>query len=397
MPARPRTRLLAAPATLLVLVLGVWWGGHPRDLPGFMRDTLVADHQNRAVGEAIRSVLHDYYRPVSRAQLIDSSLSALVASLHDRFSSYLTPREYARFNASSRQQFSGVGMNVVDAKRGQRVVEVFDGSPAARAGIAPGDVIVAADHHSLAGLRGEGATALIKGRPGTSVVLTVVRGHSRRDVTVTRAVVSVPVVESRLRVVQGAKLAHVVLSTFSSGAHSDLSVAIQRMLRQGARGIVLDLRDNPGGLVEEARLVASEFIADGPIVTTRGRSQPTETLDAAGGAIAGAVPVVVLVNGNTASAAEIVAGAMQDRHRATVVGTHTFGKGVFQEVQPLSNGGALDITVGEYFLPGGRNLGGGGIKLGAGIRPDVTVRGGPSGVADPALAVALRVLATKLK
>ena len=134
---------------------------------------------------------------------------------------------------------------------------------------------------------------------------------------------------------------------------------------------MLDLRHNGGGLVEEARLVASIFLADGPIVTTRGRTQPTITLTAAGDAISPAIPVVVLVDRGTASAAEIVAGALQDRHRATIVGTHTFGKGVFQEVRPLSNGGALDITVGEYFLPSGRNLGGGGIKQGAGITPDV--------------------------
>ncbi|MCA1690430.1 MAG: peptidase S41, partial [Actinobacteria bacterium] len=160
---------------------------------------------------------------------------------------------------------------------------------------------------------------------------------------------------------------------------------------------ILDLRHNGGGLVEEARLVASIFLPDGPIVTTRGRTQPTITLTAAGDAIPRSIPVAVLVDRDTASAAEIVAGALQDRHRATIVGTHTFGKGVFQEVRPLSNGGALDITVGEYFLPSGRNLGGGGIKRGAGISPDVAVAAAPTPTRDPALDAALHAVAAKLR
>jgi carboxyl-terminal processing protease len=128
---------------------------------------------------------------------------------------------------------------------------------------------------------------------------------------------------------------------------------------------------------------------------TRGRTQPTQTLTAAGHAIAASIPVVVLVDGNTASASEIVAAALQDHHRATIVGTHTFGKGVFQEEEPLSNGGALDITVGEYFTPAGRNLGGGGIKQGAGVSPEVEVAHGVD--SQQGLAVALRTLAAKVK
>ena len=171
--------------------------------------------------------------------------------------------------------------------------------------------------------------------------------------------------------------------------------AVEHQLHGGARGIVLDLRSNGGGLVEEAQLVASIFVSKGTIVSTRGRAQPSETLLATGGAIPGSIPVVVLVDGNTASAAEIVTAALQDHRRAAVVGTHTFGKGVFQEQEPLSNGGALEITVGEYFTPDGRNLGGGGVKLGAGITPEVRV---PTGVdTSHGLNVALGTLAAKVK
>ena len=172
--------------------------------------------------------------------------------------------------------------------------------------------------------------------------------------------------------------------------------AVEHELHAGVRGLVFDLRGNGGGLVEEAQLIASIFIAKGVIVTTRGRTQPTQVLEATGGAISGSIPMVVLVDSNTASSSEIVTAALQDHHRATVVGTHTFGKGVFQEEQPLSNGGALDITVGEYFTPNGRNLGGGGVKQGAGVIPEVLV---PSNVVDTnrGLDVALSTLAAKVK
>ncbi len=200
---------------------------------------------------------------------------------------------------------------------------------------------------------------------------------------------------SATKTVHGVKLGVVALATFSPGSHGEVREAVEQVLHEGAKGIVLDLRDNGGGLVEEAQLIASIFIEHGAIVTTRARSLPTQTLSAVGDAIPASVPVVVLVDGNTASASEIVTAALQDHRRATVVGTHTFGKGVFQEEMPLSNGGALDITVGEYFTPNGRNLGGGGIKQGAGVTPEVVVA---HGVDTPhGLEVALNTLASQVK
>jgi carboxyl-terminal processing protease len=243
------------------------------------------------------------------------------------------------------------------------------------------------------------AIALIKGPPGTDVKLGVEQrrdGHtSLNTLTLTRATVNEPVVASLSKSVRGKKLGVVGLATFSPGAHGEVREGVERELRRGARGIVLDLRANGGGLVEEARLIASIFIQKGTIVSTRGRAQPNETLTAEGDAIKPPFPMVVLVDANTASAAEIVTAALQDHHRATVVGTHTFGKGVFQEEEPLANGGALDITVGEYFTPDGRNLGGGGVRQGAGIAPEVKVRRGVDG--SHGLDVALETLAAKVK
>jgi carboxyl-terminal processing protease len=187
----------------------------------------------------------------------------------------------------------------------------------------------------------------------------------------------------------------VKLAGFTSGAHGEVGSAVRKLLREGAKGVVLDLRNNGGGLLNEAVLVSSIFIPDGKIVSTRGRSRPSQVYNATGGAISTRVPVVVLVNRQSASASEIVTGALQDRHRATVVGTRTFGKGVFQEIERLSNGGALDITVGEYFLPSGRNIGGGGVDKGDGIAPDVKAQDDPETKPDEALQAALRTVAKK--
>jgi carboxyl-terminal processing protease len=274
---------------------------------------------------------------------------------------------------------------------------VFNSSPASRAGLKAHESIVAVNGRSIAGLSADRSRALIIGPPGTDVTLSIEShaGHGARTVKLTRATISEPVVASTTRTVHGVKLGVVALSTFSPGSHGEVREAVERVRREGAKGIVLDLRDNGGGLVEEAQLIASIFVKHGPIVTTRARSLPTQTLSAVGNAIGASVPVVVLVDGNTASASEIVTAALQDHHRATVVGVHTFGKGVFQEEMPLSNGGALDITVGEYYTPNGRNLGGGGIKQGAGVTPEVVVA---HGVDTPhGLEVALNTLAEHLK
>lgn len=417
-----RRRLLYVLAALLplVLVVGVWWGGHPEDLPSFARSRLIAHAQTRVVDEALARIASDYYRPVPTSSLANASIAGAVGSLHDRFSHYLSPREFHDFDQPP--SFTGIGVEVAPDPHGLIIARVFDSSPAAHAGLRAGEMIVAVNGRSIAGIPPARARAMIVGPAGTQVTLAVQpaaasaggspRGartggsHPRRTraggapsrartLRLTRAAISEPVVASATTAVHGVKLGVVALSTFSPGAHGEVREAVEKVRREGARGIVLDLRLNGGGLVEEAQLIASIFIPKGAIVTTRARSLPTETLTALGGAIPTSIPVAVLVDGNTASAAEIVTAALQDHHRATVVGTHTFGKGVFQEEMPLANGGALDITVGEYFTPNGRNLGGGGIRQGAGVTPEVPVA---HGIDTPhGLAVALRTLASQLR
>jgi carboxyl-terminal processing protease len=393
-----RRRLTYALVAMMpvLLVGGMWWGGHPEDLPSFARSGLTAHADTRAVDEAIDHIASDYYRPVPRGSLTNASVAGAVSSLGDRFSHYLSPKEFREFDGPP--SFTGIGVGVQRAKRGLEITHVFDSSPAARGGLKAGEAIVAVNGRSIAGLSADASRALIVGPSGTNVTLSIERragqGHAR-TVRLTRATISEPVVASATRTVHGVKLGIVALATFSPGAHGEVREAVEHVLHEGARGIVLDLRNNGGGLVEEAQLIASVFIRRGAIVTTRGRNQPTQTLAAVGDAISPARPLVVLVDGNSASASEIVTAALQDHRRATVVGTHTFGKGVFQEEMPLSNGGALDITVGEYFTPSGRNLGGGGIKQGGGVTPEVVVA---HGVDTPhGLAVALNTLASQVK
>jgi carboxyl-terminal processing protease len=394
---RRRRSLTPLVAVLLpvCLVLGIWLGGHPDNLPGFARDALVGDSDGRTYEEAIDTIADNYYRDVDREQLLDQSLKGAVRSLDDRFSAYFDPEAYGAFEEQTSGEFEGVGLSVEVARRGLRVLTVFDGSPAKRAGIRSGDVITAVDGDSLEGSSVEEATTRIKGPAGTPVELTVVTGKRQpREVRLRRARVDVPVVEASMERSGGKEVAHVRLSSFSSGAHGEVRQAVDRLLERGAEGVVLDLRDNGGGLLNEAVLVSSVFVADGTIVSTKGRKRPKRVFEATGNAIDSDIPVAVLVDGESASASEIVAGALQDRERAKVVGTRTFGKGVFQEVRGLSNGGALDITVGEYFTPDGRNLGGGGVKKGAGIEPEIKARDVQRTEGrDEALEVAVRAVA----
>jgi carboxyl-terminal processing protease len=389
------SRVIAPLMVIIVFVLGVWIGGHPSDLPGFMRSTFTDSHADgRLYQEAVNVIEDNYYRKVDRSDFLGKSLSAGVLSLGDKYSAYFPPHAYKAFEDQTSGTFTGVGMSVTQVPRGLRIARVFPKSPAERAGLKVGDVIIAVDGASIAGKSSTQATSQIQGEAGTAVTLRVVSGkRPARDLQLERAKVAVPVVTSEMVGSGAGAVAHVRLASFTSGAHAEVRSAIDGLLKKGAKGIVLDLRDNGGGLLNEAVLVSSIFIPEGTIVSTAGRERPRHVYEAAGGAIPTRIPVTVLVDGDSASASEIVTGALQDRKRAEVVGTHTYGKGVFQEIRPLSNGGALDLTVGEYFTPTGRNLGGGGVKQGAGIQPDVQAADDPKTKdRDEALDAAVRVL-----
>jgi carboxyl-terminal processing protease len=382
-----RTGFIVLLCALATLVAGIFLGGHPELLPGFARDALV--EEDRAIrSEIVETIQDNFYRPVDEARIDDASLKGIVDSLDDPYSAYISPKEASAFQESVTGQFEGVGMTVEKDERGLRVLEAFKGAPAAGAGIQKGDLILEVDGHSIAGMNSTLATGRIKGPAGTSVKLEVFSpgAEDTRSVRVKREKIEIPTVRGRLVERDGRKLAVVQLRGFSSGAHGVLRREIDKQLKAGADGIVLDLRGNGGGLLSEAVLVSSIFIEDGKIVSVRGRSRPERTENAEGDAIDGDVPVVVLVDGGSASASEIVTGALRDTHRATVVGTNTFGKGLVQEVEPLSNGGYLDLTVANYYLPGGKTIGKSGLK------PQVKAKDDPDTKRDEALPVALDAL-----
>jgi carboxyl-terminal processing protease len=387
-----------AAVAVVALVIGLWVGGHPSWLPGPLQSVFVSQSSEEQLIDDVYGLLQrDYYRPVNRAALINNGLAGAVSSLGDPYSHYFDPADYHAFQNQSNPHLSGVGIDVVTEPQGLRVVDVFPGSPAAKAGLGRGDLITSVGSTSLAGRSSNFSASLIKGHPGTRVTLTVRSGGRQRTVSLVRADITIPVASGHLLTYKGRRLGVVQLTSFTAGSGAELRAQVDKVLKAGARGLILDLRENGGGLLEEGVNVASIFIPDGTIVTTDGRSQPRQVYMATGGAISTRTPLVVLVDHGTASAAEIVTGALQDRGRAKVVGTHTYGKGVFQEIQPLPNGGALDFTIGEYFTPSGRNLGGGGIRRGAGIAPNIYAKTNLRAKDDTALRVAERTVAAELK
>ncbi|HEX8074651.1 MAG TPA: S41 family peptidase [Thermoleophilaceae bacterium] len=386
------TPIVALACALLALAGGLWLGGHPDRLPSGLRKAFVEeDHAVR--DQLIDKVEDGFIKKVDREKLEQASLKGIVDSLKDDFSHYFTPSEAKSFRQLLHPEFEGVGMSVVRVKQGLRVATVFKDSPAKRAGIAKDDLIVAVNGRSIAGVPSEVATGRIKGKAGTYVSLSVKSpgAPKPRVLRVKREKLDVPLAAGRLLREKGVPLAYVRLAAFDEGAHANVAEQLKPLLRRGARGILLDLRRNPGGLLDEAVATASLFIEKGPIVSTRGRTQPKRVFDAEGGAVAPALPMVVLVDRDSASASEILTGALRDRGRATVVGEKTFGKGVFQSVIPLENGGILDLTVGSYFLPKGDNL------ANKGIPPTVPARDLPKTRRDEALPIAIDVLYAKIK
>lgn len=391
---RARGAVAFGVALLAMLCAGLWLGGHPSKLPSPLRGPFVDDAAG-LTAEASGLIEDNYFRPVEDGELTDASLRGMVRGLRrryrDRFSEYFSAEGLARFNEGISGRFSGIGLSVSRVERGLRVGRVFPRSPAERAGIEAGDTIVSVNGESIAGEPSEVATAKIKGPEGTEVTIGVLRPSAgrARQVRLVRAEVALPIVTSRIEEVDGRKLGYVRMAAFSEGSHGLLRQAVRRVGRRGAEGVVLDLRANGGGLLQEAVLAASVFLPeDETVVSTRSRTQGGRMYRTVGGNLPSR-PVVVLVDRNTASAAEILAAALADNNAAKVVGTRTFGKGVFQQEVGLSNGGALKLTIGEYFTPGGINL------AGEGIAPDVEARDLPGTAPDEALRRALRVLAAR--
>lgn len=312
---------------------------------------------------------NEYVEPVERRRLIEGAIAGMVAEL-DPHSAYLPAEDYSIFQSDTEGRFGGIGVEVDFRDDYVMVIAPIEDSPASRAGMRPGDRIVAIDNISVRGQSAQDLVRQMRGEAGTKVTLTVRReGEDElRYFTLAREVIAVSSVASQ-RLAQG--VGYLRIKQFQSGTHAELLQGVADLRRGGAlQGILLDLRNNPGGLVNEASAVVDEFLSGGVIYTTRHRGRIVDEVRATPHGSLRRGPVVVLVNEYSASAAELVAGALQDHRRAAIVGAPTFGKGSVQTIVDLPGGAGLRLTTMRYYTPKGRAI------QAQGIEPTVLVEGG---------------------
>jgi carboxyl-terminal processing protease len=336
------------------------------------------------VDEVRNALSARYYRSVPDSVLRLGSVDEMISALGDPYTAYLAPADYKLLRQQTASRYTGIGVSILPEPRGLVVVSLRAG-PAQRAGIHPGDVIVQIGSTPTSQLGASTAMARILGPRGTILHLELERGGARLHVDVRRDVIQAPVVDARLLSYGGQRFGDLHLSAFRVGAAVVLGRQLRSLERAGATGFVLDLRQNPGGLLDQAVAVSSLFLDRGVVVSLAGKHSPHEVYRAVGG-VATRLPVVVLVDRLSASSAEIVAAALRDHHRATLVGERTFGKALVQSIDPLDNGAALEITIARYTTPSGADISSSGVK------PQIHVVDDPRTPRDEALLTALGVL-----
>ncbi len=390
---RVGTTALAVALVLAVLVMGIWIGGHPRQsgldrAPSAIRDRLVEPERTSAATQVLSILATDYYRELPESKLAtmeDDSVRAMVAAVGDPYTTYMSKDEFAEYLNSRAGTYVGIGIEwrVEDAQA--TVVRVTAGGPAAKAGLKPDDVILAVDGKPVTAKDHYAAMDTVKGDPDTKVVIRIKRGADVANHTMTRAEIHEQVVDSRIETVDGKKVGVVRLDRFTTGSAKEVRRAVESQAESKVAAIVLDVRSNPGGLVDEAQDIVGIFVPRGTTVaTTKHRDGPRESIVTDATPVTETIPVVVLMNGYSASASEIVAGALRDRRSAKLVGTQTFGKALIQTTRRLSNEGALKYTTASYLTPEGFDLGK------RGLPPDVTVKDNPTTPADDQLQRALK-------
>lgn len=345
----------------------------------------------RLVNQVDRLITQRALKPPSETTITAGAISGMLSSLEDTYAAYYSPTTYKELIQQQSGQFFGVGIVIGLNKASQPLVSrVFDGSPAAKAGIKAGDVISAVNSVRHAKWDLDAFVGLVRGPIGTKVTLEITRaGRAPFSVTVERAQITPPNTVSKTFGTVG----YVRLMTFNEVSANELAAAIKKFDKAGLKGYILDLRENPGGLLDSAVDVVSEFVKSGVVVRVDERGKPEEVLSVTGASITDK-PMVVLVDGNSASASEIVTGALRDAKRATIVGDTTYGKGSVQSVLPIANGGAVKMTIAHYLTPLRHAING------IGITPDVVVKMDPllqlNEPKDTQLAKALAVLRSKL-
>jgi len=363
-PRQYHSALRAAAAVLVTLTLyacdsaGAGTGVHPGDTAdlGLIQD-------------AMKQIEGNYVAPVTSGELAKDALKGMLTRL-DPHSDYMDQEQYRQMTAVTRGQFGGIGVELTLEGKVPEVIAPIDGTPAAEAGIEPGDRIVKIDTQATTGMDVEEIVKRLRGVPGSRVALTIARNdRSPFEVVLTRNIIRVVSVKSDLK---NGNIGYARVTTFTENTASELADAVARLKARGdgrLNGFVLDLRNDPGGLLDAAIDVTGIFLDGGVVVTTRGRNGSDDHVYQAppAGDLLRGTPLVVLINSASASAAEIVAGALQDHRRATVMGTRSFGKGSVQTIIPLEGRGALRLTTALYYTPSGRSI------QGQGIAPDIVV------------------------
>ena len=330
-------------------------------------------------GDIFERIRAQYVEEVDTEELIEAAINGMLTSL-DPHSSYLSPKDALKMRDQTRGEFGGLGIEVTQEEGFVKVVSPIDDTPASEAGIEAGDFITHVDGESLLGLTLDDAVELMRGPVGSEIIITVVREGETEpfDVSLIRDTIQLTAVRSRT--VGNAVVMRV--TTFNEQTYPKLKEGLEEQIAEAGgidkiSGIVIDLSNNPGGLLNQAIAVSDAFLEEGEIVSTRGRdSADSDRTNATPGDLAQGKPIVVLINGGSASASEIVAGALQDHHRAIVVGTKSFGKGSVQTIMPLRGEGAMRLTTARYYTPSGRSI------QAVGVSPDIVVAQPPVKPAD---------------
>jgi carboxyl-terminal processing protease len=321
------------------------------------------------IERTMKEVEKSYVAPVKPNELTTGALKGMLTRL-DPHSDYMDENEFRDLMATTSGQFGGVGIEISVDDGVPQVIAAIEGTPAAAAGLNPGDRIIKADGQALVGMDIEEVVRKLRGAPGTAVALTIARsGRAAFEVKITRAIIKVESVKSAL---EPGRVGYARISTFDENTATELRAAISKLRQQAGgnfNGFILDLRNDAGGLLDAAVEVAADFLDSGTVVTTRGRDPDENRIyeAAPNGDLIRNTPMVVLINGASASASEIVAGALQDDHRGAILGTRSFGKGSVQSIIPIEGHGALRLTTALYYTPSGRSI------QGQGITPDDVV------------------------
>jgi carboxyl-terminal processing protease len=319
-------------------------------------------------GDVLERVRSDYVEKPDDAMLIDSAINGMLSAL-DPHSAYLNPKSFRDMQVQTRGEFGGLGIEVTMENGVVKVVSPIDDTPASKAGLLTNDLITHLDGEQIVGLTLEQAVEKMRGPVNTPITLTIVRKgrDDAFDVKIVRDVIRINAVKARAE----GDVIYVKVSTFNEQTHANLVKAVEGLKKSAGKnlkGYIIDLRGNPGGLLDQAIAVSDDMLEKGAIVLTKGRGlEETQRANARPGDITDGKPIVVLINGGSASASEIVAGALQDHKRATVIGTRSFGKGSVQTIIPLGANGAIRLTTARYYTPSGRSI------QAKGIEPDVVV------------------------